>query len=82
MTLEEIFKSLLMEGLERLQLELSIPAQNYLGNLLHSYIQADTLFEMNTHSGKKNIAPLAEAYLKAQEVSLSERLVSVAKNWG
>ena len=74
MTVEEIFKSIIIESLDRMRIEVSWSVQNYLGNLLHSYIQSDHLFETDTDSGKKNLMPLAQIYLKAQKVSLSERL--------
>ena len=74
MTVEEIFKSIVIESLNRMNIEVSLSVQNYLGNLLHSYIQSDHLFETNTDSGKKNLTPLAHIYLKAQKVQLSERL--------
>lgn len=74
MTVEEIFKSIVTDGLDRMRIEVSPPVQSYLGNLLHSYIQSDQLFETDTNSGKKNLTPLAQIYLKAQKVSFSERL--------
>ena len=74
MTVEEIFKSIVTEGLDRMRIKVSLPVQNYLGNLLHSYIPSDQLFETNTDSGRKNLTPLAQIYLKAQKVSLSEKL--------
>lgn len=74
MTVEEIFKSIVAESLNRMHIEVSLPVQNYIGNLLHSHIQSDYLFETDTDSGKKNLTPLAQIYLKAQKVSLSERL--------
>jgi len=74
MTLKKIFKSIVIEGLDRMRIEVSPPVQNYLGNLLHSYIQSDQLFDTDIDSGKKNLTPLAQIYLKAQKVSLSERL--------
>jgi len=74
MTVEEIFKSIVVEGLDRMRIEVSLPVQNYLGNLLNSYIQSDQLFETDSDSGKKNLIPLAQTYLKAQKVSLSEKL--------
>ncbi len=74
MTVEAIFKSIVLEGLNRVRIEVSLPVQNYLGNLLYSYIQSDHLFETDKDSGRKNLTPLAQIYLKAQKVPLSEKL--------
>ena len=75
MSLEELFKSFLNEGLSRLNLHISPLAQNYIGSLLIFYIQSDSLFEIDQSSGKKVIKPLAEIYLKAQEAPLNEKLL-------
>ena len=70
-----LFKSLLNEGLNRVSLQISLPVQAYVRDLLISYIPADHLFEINEDSGQRNLKSLAEIYLKAQKVSFNEKRI-------
>ena len=74
-----LFKELLDDGLKRICVNISLPAQAYIRDLLIDFIPSNRLFDPDEESGKKKLNTLAENYLKAQEVSLNERLFLLRK---
>ena len=74
MIIQDHFKTLLKESLSRMSLHISPALREYLEKLLIFYLRSEHLFEEDPKSGKKNLTPLAEIYLKAQNAPLSEKL--------
>lgn len=74
MTVVELFRSLLDDGLKRVSLRISLPAQAYIGDLLVFYIHSDHLFDQDMDSGRKNIKTLSEFYFKAHKAPFNEKL--------
>lgn len=59
------FNSLVKESLSKTGVQVSLPVQNYLSELLQFYIFSDHLFSELDSSGKKRVNTLAELYLNS-----------------
>ena len=74
-----LFKTLLDDGFKKVCADISLPTQAYIRDLLIYFIPSHNLFDSDENSGQKKLKTLAETYLKAQEVSLNERLFLLRK---
>ena len=70
----QLFRSLLVDGMKRVNVQVSPCVQTYVENLLVFYIHSDRLFEMDIESGRRRLKTLSEFYFKAQKASLRDQL--------